>query len=241
MIDIAPLYAAIASESARFQPSAIDSIESNGLLVYRRPPTPPTMLLGGDRVAFYQMRTMLEGAVTRGTAIRMKALTGYVGGKTGTTENENDTWFVGFTSDVTVAVWVGYDNSGGKRTLGQGATGCSVAVPIAEQIFQASWNFQAPKTLLPPPSTEAARRLKAFPIDVATGNRSSGTGAFMEYLRTDERGRPIEMQHALVDRRHAITAQSEPREARASADDRSEPTVARRTGSGNNFFGRLFQ
>jgi membrane peptidoglycan carboxypeptidase len=47
----------------------------------------------------------------------MRSLTGFVGGKTGTTDNENDAWFVGFTSDVTVAVWVGYDNAKAQRTL----------------------------------------------------------------------------------------------------------------------------
>jgi membrane carboxypeptidase/penicillin-binding protein len=237
MIDLAPLYAAIASEGARFQPYAIDSIEANGLLVYRRPPSPPIMLASGDRVAFYQMRTMLEGAVARGTAVRIKHLTGFVGGKTGTTENENDTWFVGFTSDVTVAVWVGYDNSNGKRTLGSGATGGSVAVPIAEQIIQAAWTHQSPKTLLPPPSTEAQRRMKAFPIDVATGNRlsTSSQSAFLEYFRLDDKGRPYEMQYSLVDRRHAISQQ---REERASADDRPYPAAAnRRPNTGFNFFG----
>jgi membrane carboxypeptidase/penicillin-binding protein len=243
MIDLAPLYAAIASEGARFQPYAIDSIESNGLLVYRRPPAQPTMLANGDRVAFYQLRTMLEGVVTRGTAVRIKALSGFVGGKTGTTENENDTWFCGFTSDVTVAVWVGYDNANGKRTLGSGATGGSVAVPIAEQIFQASWQYVAPKTQLPPPSAEAARRMKAFPIDVATGYRTSNSqGAFMEYFRVDERGRPYDMQYSLVDRRHAVTAQPdfreprETRETRTIAEDRPPSTNGRR---GFNFFGLL--
>ena len=239
MIDLAPLYAAIASEGARFQPSAIDSIESNGLLVYRRPPSPPTMLAGGDRVAFYQMRTLLEGAVARGTAIRIKQHTGFAGGKTGTTENENDCWFVGFTSDVTIAVWVGYDNSSGKRTLGSGATGGSVAVPIAEQIMQAAWTYQSPKVPMPPPSTEALKRMKALPIDVATGNRSSGSGAFMEYFRLDDRGRPYDMQYSLVDRRHAVTAQSEPRETRASAEEPAFPATSRRSGSGFNFFGLM--
>jgi penicillin-binding protein 1A len=235
LIDLAPLYAAIESEGARFQPSAIDSIESNGQLVYVRPPSPPTMLADGDRVAAYQLRTMLEGVVSRGTAARLKAYTGYVGGKTGTTENENDCWFAGFTSDITVVVWVGYDNSSGKRTLGAGATGGSVAVPIADQILQASWQFQAPKTLLPAPSAEALKRMKALPIDVASGNRSSGSGAFMEYFRTDERGRPYDMQYSLVDRRHAY--QSEPRETRASADEPAFTSSTRRTNF--NFFGQM--
>ena len=124
------------------------------------------MLAGGDRAAFYQLRTMLEGVVARGTAASMKHLAPFVGGKTGTTENENDAWFVGFTNDVTVAVWVGYDNASGKRTLGGGQTGGKVAVPIVEPIIQASWSLYAPKTPLPPPSAEAARHLKALPIDL---------------------------------------------------------------------------
>ncbi len=239
-IDLAPLYAAIASEGARFQPYAIDSIESNGLLVYRRPPPQPTMLQNGDRVAFFQLRTMLEGVVARGTAVRIKSLAGFVGGKTGTTENENDTWFCGFTSDFTVAVWVGYDNAGGKRTLGSGATGGSVAVPIAEQIFQAGWQYQAPKTTLPPPSAEALKRMKAVPIDIATGERQSGSGAFIEYLRTDERGRPYDMRHALVGRGVAVSREDpRDRDSRASADDRTFGP-AQRNSSGFNPF-RLFQ
>ena len=132
------------------------------------------MLADGDRAAFYQLRTMLEGVVARGTAASMKHLAHYVGGKTGTTDNENDAWFVGFTSDVTVAVWVGYDNAGGKRTLGRGETGGQVAVPIVEPIIQATWNLHAPKTPLPPPSAEAARHLKALPIDLTSGQKLAG-------------------------------------------------------------------
>ena len=238
-IDLAPFYAAIASEGARFQPYAIDSIESNGLLVYRRPPSPPTMLAGGDRVAFYQLRTMLEGVVARGTAVRMKSLSGFVGGKTGTTDSENDTWFASFTSDFTVVVWVGYDNSGAKRTLGTGATGGSVAVPIAEQIILAGWQHYSPKTPLPPPSAEAARRMKPFSVDVATGERQSGSGGFMEYFRTDERGRPYDMRHALVGRGVSVS-RDDPRDARdsrASADER--PFGSGRRNSGFNLFGIL--
>ena len=95
---------------------------------------------GGDRPAFFQLRTMLQGVVARGTARAIGQLSPYVGGKTGTSDDENDAWFVGFTNDVTIGVWVGYDNADGKRrTLGGGQTGGRVAVPIFEQIVQATW------------------------------------------------------------------------------------------------------
>ena len=79
----------------------------------------------------------------------------YVAGKTSTSDDENDAWFVGFTNDVTVAVWVGYDNADGKRrTLGGGSTGGAVAVPIFDSIIHAVWANVTLKTEL------AGRRLK---------------------------------------------------------------------------------
>ena len=77
-----------------------------------------------DPASFYQLKTLLQGVVQHGTAHAISDLAPYVAGKTGTSEDENDAWFVGFTNDVTVAVWVGYDNgAGSRRTLGSGSTG----------------------------------------------------------------------------------------------------------------------
>ena len=221
MIDLAAFYAAIASEGTRVTPYAIESIEQHGRPVYRHHTAAPVVLADGDRVAFYQLRTMLEGVVTRGTAASLKHLTHYVGGKTGTTDNENDAWFVGFTSDVTVAVWVGYDNSKGKRTLGHGETGGRVSVPIVEPIIQASWTYVAPKSPLPPPSAEAARHIKMLPIDLNSGQRvaASARGAFQEYFRLDSHKKLRETRYALVDRRHTV-ARSEPRPAPAESEGR---------------------
>ena len=145
-------------------------------------------MAGGDRAAFFQLRTILEGVVTRGTAAAMKHLSGFAGGKTGTTDNENDAWFAGFTSDVTVVVWVGYDNARGKQTLGRGGTGGQLAVPIVEQIMQATWNFHVAEGA----AAAAVGRgrpaiLKAMPIDLNSGQRlaSAKNGGFTEYFRLD--------------------------------------------------------
>jgi penicillin-binding protein 1A len=205
MIDLAAFYAAVANEGLRVSPYAIDSIEQNGRAVYRHRTPAPTYMAAGDRAAFYQLRTILEGVVARGTAASMREHAGFVGGKTGTTDNENDAWFVGFSSDVTVAVWVGYDNAGRRQTLGDGSTGGKIAVPIVEPIFQASWAHHAPKTPLPPPSPETARHLKAMPIDVYTGERASASkSAFMEYFRVSG-GKVRDTQHALVSRGHVVS------------------------------------
>ena len=101
----------------------------------------------------------------------MNHLSPYVGGKTGTTDDSVDAWFVGFTNDVTVAIWVGYDNGDGeRRTLGRGQTGGKVALPMFEPIMQAAWEVQAPKTALRGPSPDAMRQLVTFSIDPYTGD-----------------------------------------------------------------------
>jgi membrane carboxypeptidase/penicillin-binding protein len=212
MIDLAAFYAAVVNEGLRVTPYAIDSIEKNGHAVYKHQAGTPMMMAGGDRASFYQLRTILEGVVARGTAASMKELAHFIGGKTGTTENENDGWFVGFTSDVTVAVWVGYDNAGGRRTLGGGQTGSRVAIPIAEPIIQASWSLYGPKTPLPPPSAEAARHLKALPIDYATGQRlaAGSKSGFTEYFKLDANKRLRDTQYALAGRHSLARGEPQP-------------------------------
>ena len=161
------------------------------------------MLGSADRAAFFQMRTILQGVLERGTARAVRHLAPFVAGKTGTTDNENDAWFVGFTNEVTIAVWVGYDNADGKRrTLGRGQTGGKVALPIFETIVQAAWTHHAPRTALKPPSKEAERQLAALPIDLRTGDRVTNgrPGAFTEYFRLDRTGRLEETQYRLVPR-----------------------------------------
>ena len=114
-----------------------------------------------------------------------------------------DGWFIGFTNDVTIAVWVGYDNGNGKRrSLGTNATGARVALPIFEPILQAVWaEGIAPKALLNGPSLEAKRYLVDLPIDYYSGTRIKGGGqAFVEHFRLNAEGKVNETQHQLVSR-----------------------------------------
>ena len=146
-IDLAAFYAAIANEGLRPVPHSVDSIDRDGQTIYRYQQSPSRTINSVDRAAFYQLKTMMQGVLARGTAHAISGLAPYVAGKTGTSDEENDAWFVGFTNDVTVAVWLGYDNATGKRrTLGGGATGGGVAVPIFEPIIQAVWANVAPES-----------------------------------------------------------------------------------------------
>jgi penicillin-binding protein 1A len=203
LIDLAAFYAAIANEGVRPTPYAIETIEQSGRPIYQHPSTSSVWVGSADRVAFSQLQTPLQGVLQRGTARQLRHLAPFVAGKTGTTDNENDAWFVGFTNDVTVAVWVGYDNADGKRrTLGRGQTGGKVALPIFEPIIQAAWAEHAPRTALSPPSSEAARSIASLPIDLRSGDRiAPGQGrAFVEYFRLDRGGRMDDTQYRIVSR-----------------------------------------
>ena len=90
--------------------------------------------------------------VARGTAARLSALSNVIGGKTGTSDDFNDAWFIGFSRDVTIAVWVGYDNTSMKtrKTLGHGNAGSRVALPIFDAIIKAVWADYAPQVVSRP-------------------------------------------------------------------------------------------
>ena len=75
----------------------------------------------------YQITSILEGATKRGTAKKLKDLNLDIAGKTGTTNKNTDTWFIGFTSNLVVGVYVGYDE---PKTLGKFETGAKTAMPI---------------------------------------------------------------------------------------------------------------
>ncbi|MAJ14020.1 MAG: penicillin-binding protein, partial [SAR116 cluster bacterium] len=86
-----------------------------------------------DPGSAYQMVSMLRGAVTRGTGRLINKLNKTLAGKTGTTNSNQDAWFVGFSSDLAVGVFVGFDN---PFTLGKRETGSSVAAPIFKDFMK---------------------------------------------------------------------------------------------------------
>ncbi len=75
----------------------------------------------------YQMTTILNGAVKRGTAKKLKSLGVPLAGKTGTTNNNYDAWFIGFSSNLVIGVYIGFD---APKTLGKYETGSKAALPI---------------------------------------------------------------------------------------------------------------
>ena len=83
----------------------------------------------------YQMTSILEGVVQRGTGKKLKPLNLEIGGKTGTTNKNTDTWFIGFTSDLVIGVYVGLDN---PQPLGKNETGAKTALPIFKYFLESA-------------------------------------------------------------------------------------------------------
>jgi penicillin-binding protein 1A len=209
-IDLAAFFAAIANEGLHKTPYVVESIERDGETVFRHGPSTAT-INSVDRTAFYQLKTMLQGVLARGTARSIANLSPYVAGKIGTSDEENDAWFVGFTNDVTVAVWIGYDNADGKRrTLGGGSTGGSVAVPIFEPVIQAVWANVVPKAALAPPSPEAKRYLTCKSVELDSGEAKNRRGrALSECFRLDAKGKVRDTQYVLVSRESTYVKRGE--------------------------------
>ena len=114
-------------------------LNCNGDKANSRVIPPVANLDGRDSVitagSAYQMVSMLKGAVDRGTGIVIKSLKRNLAGKTGTTNSNTDAWFVGFSSDLVVGVFVGFDK---PRPLGLRETGSSVAAPIFRDFMKKS-------------------------------------------------------------------------------------------------------
>jgi penicillin-binding protein 1A len=118
-------YTAFPNQGVRLEPYAVMSIadRENNILLENRPE--PHEALRADTA--FVMTNLLRGVVQHGTAQAAAALDWPLAGKTGTMDEYTDAWFIGFDPNITVGVWVGYDE---KKPLGSGETGAAAALPI---------------------------------------------------------------------------------------------------------------
>jgi penicillin-binding protein 1A len=108
-----------------------------------------------DPIAAYQMVSLLQGVVQRGTGVAAgKGLNRPIAGKSGTTNDYFDNWFVGFTPEVVVAVWVGFDD---PHSLGEGETGGGNAAPIFHDVLAAALKDSPPVPFRAPPGIALVR------------------------------------------------------------------------------------
>jgi penicillin-binding protein 1A len=111
----------------------------------------------------YQMTSILEGVIKRGTGKKLRKLNLELAGKTGTTNKNIDTWFIGFTSNLVIGTYVGHDN---PKSLGRYETGSKTAMPIFKEFVQnAISNYEARPF-------KVAKNIIMMVVDVKTGKKA---------------------------------------------------------------------
>ncbi len=193
-------YAMIANGGERIEPTLVDRVQDRyGKTIFRHdkrvcedcrvasldPGVPPTIISNRERVidaiTAYQIRSMMQGVVQRGTAAGKIKLGVPVAGKTGTTNDAKDVWFTGFTSNIVAGCYMGFDT---PRPLGKGAFGGSMCAPVFNEFMQKATKKYGGGPFAVPPGGHFIK------IDRFTGARlsddASGPNVVAEYFRDGE-------------------------------------------------------
>jgi penicillin-binding protein 1A len=146
LLEMVNAYAVFANQGQRLKPVFVTRVEDrNGHVLEKHVQRPQKVM---DERTAYLVTSLLESVVNEGTGRRVKALKRPVAGKTGTTNNLFDAWFMGYTPDVVTGTWVGFDQ---EASMGKGETGSRAAIPIwmgfMQRILTDSpvHDFQAPE------------------------------------------------------------------------------------------------
>ncbi|NOC44363.1 PBP1A family penicillin-binding protein [Ruegeria sp. HKCCD7559] len=145
-------YAMFANGGQRVEPTLVDRIQDRfGKTIYRHddrqcldcnstwlePDESPTLVTDRaqvmDAITAYQLTSMMKGVVDRGTASRVVNLPVPTAGKTGTTNESKDAWFIGFTSNIVAGCYIGYDR---PRPMGRGAYGGTLCGPVFQSFME---------------------------------------------------------------------------------------------------------
>ena len=164
LIEMTSAYSVFPNQGVRMTPySVLKVTDREGNLLEENRPEPQDAIRADTA---YIMTTLLRGVVEHGTAVKAASITWPIAGKTGTTDDYSDAWFIGFDADITLGVWVGYDQ---KKPLGQGMSGAEAALPIWMDIFKA-WIGDRKE----PPKFDPPGNIVFVPIDKATGAPADG-------------------------------------------------------------------
>ena len=195
LLRLTTAYAMLVNGGRRIVPTFLDRIQDrNGKTVFRHdgrpcpgctdipwsgqaePDLPDTRERVADPGSAYQVVSMLEGAVQRGTGRRIRAVGKPLAGKTGTTNDNRDTWFIGFSPDLAVGVFVGFDS---PKSLGRSETGSSVAAPVFRDFMEAALKDRPATPFRIPPGIRLVR------VDTTTGlvARGPGRGVILEAFK----------------------------------------------------------
>ncbi|MFA4909966.1 MAG: PBP1A family penicillin-binding protein [Desulfobacteria bacterium] len=132
LLELTRAYAVFAAQGRRVEPIFVTKvIDQNGVVLEENKPQAEEVI---SPQTAYIMTNLLKGVVQNGTGSRAQALGRPCAGKTGTTNNYVDAWFIGYTPEIVTGVWVGFDE--GNQPLGENETGSQAALPIWVQFMK---------------------------------------------------------------------------------------------------------
>jgi len=164
LLELTSAYGTFANQGVRVAPHLVREVRSSdGSLLERFDPQVEEAL--SPQIA-YLMTRALEGVVSDGTGAAASSLGRPLAGKTGTTDDFTDAWFVGYAPDLVVGVWVGFDV---KRSLGSRETGALAALPIWKTFMEDAYRDRPPEEFPIPAG------ISTLTVDRRTGLRANPT------------------------------------------------------------------
>ena len=146
LLEMTSAFAVFPNQGVRMRPYSVAKVtDREGNVLEENRPEPKDAIRADTA---YVMTNLLRGVVLRGTAAKAASLNWPIGGKTGTTDDYTDAWFIGFDPDITIGVWIGLDQ---KKPIGRNQTGSDAALPIWMEVMKA-WigDRKEPPTFDPP-------------------------------------------------------------------------------------------
>ena len=125
LVELTSAYGVFANQGLRLEPYALAMVQDNTGQTLEQTLFEPRQVVSKETA--YLVTNMLEDVIQRGTGLQAKSIGRPIAGKTGTTNDYTDAWFIGFTPNLAVGVWVGFDD---VRTLGETESGAHAALPI---------------------------------------------------------------------------------------------------------------
>jgi penicillin-binding protein 1A len=225
-------YAMLANGGKRITATLIDRVQDrNGATIFRAdqrpcpgcsdffwdakpvPTLPDTREPVADPGSAFQIVTMMQGVVQRGTGVAVKAVGKPIAGKTGTSNDFRDAWFIGFTPDLVAGVYIGFDD---PDSLGDDETGGHIAAPVFRDLMMAALKDAPAAAFHTPPG------MRLYRVSPATGLAAAGGQAIYEgYKPGTEPG---------TNRHLGLQGPPDETPIRSSAQER--PLTRERTGAG---------
>jgi penicillin-binding protein 1A len=189
-LELVSAYGVFANGGVRAEPFAIRKVTDSQGRILEEHIVEPQEVMRPDTA--YVLTNVMRGVIERGTGARARVLNRPVAGKTGTSSEATDVWFVGFTPNLVAGVWIGYDL---KRSLGSAETGGRLALPLWITFMQKALSD------LPPDDFPVPENVVLTPVNYMTGQRTSrdDRGAFLEYFIKGTEPKPLEVKAPSLD------------------------------------------